>query len=542
MSQQISDNFSGMNLDWGELKLSVQSLCGGALVTGSTGSGKTVSVVNPLAAKLASLNSNKAGIKPAIIYFVTKGASHESFIEGLPAGRKKDVIRIDGRQDCGFSLSLFPTRNWSSRDELELAVPAFLEEFSEHCWDALSTVRHDLFWDRQRMRVLSELSALRSIESDIFTSVSGDHLKTLLDRLDAFIAHIETPSAEPDAQILKKWFEKVGVTTPKEFEHAKEVAETAMLTATKDSTMGRLLQMMSRMSAECASPSKIYGAPDLPLERIYQQLDAPSKDRLSRLVREYFLLAQTTRSCVLADLQSLVHLLRSGPAGNVFNQNNCTTVSLEKIIHDGKILVLDLPLSDSSNATRPVLLAIKLALMNRILGRNRALCEGQKLNRTRPIVIVIDEFQTLISRGRSGGEDQFISRCREFGAISILATQSLSLLAGTIRDSAKLEALLANLRTRVFGHNTDTWTNEQAAALCGTSAGRDVQLAQIWHGSERLKKLVTVTASVGNPRVSPGTFAALKTGQFIVSTADGACHTLDASGNNFMNPQVCIIP
>ena len=548
MSKQISDSFSGMSLDWGGLKLSVQSLCGGALVTGSTGSGKTVSVVNPLALKLAALNSADDETKPAIIYFVTKGASHETFLEQLPSNRDKDVIWLDGRRNCEFGISLFPSENWSSRDELDLAVPGFLEEFGEHCWDSLATARHDAFWDRQRMRVLCELSGLRNNGPDVFNLSPGDHLMTLLDRLDAFITHIETPQpqaqADADINLLKPWFDNVGVASKKEFERAKQATVSAMLKAPEDSTIRGLLSMLAKMIDGCSTKATPKSEPEpenTPLNRIYNGLDAPSKERLARLVRDYIVLAPVTRSCILSDLQSLVQLLRSGPAANVFNPNHDAAVSLEKVIHEGKILVLDLPLSDSANATRPVLLAIKLVLMNRILGRNSALCGGKQLNRKRPVVIIIDEFQSLISRGRSGGEDQFISRCREFGAISIFATQSLSLLAGTIRDSAKLEALLANLRTRIFGHSTDVWTCEQAAYLCGTSAGREIQLAQVWHGSDRLKRLVTISAQGRGPRVLPSTFATLKTGQFIVATADGDCHMLDASANNVMNPQIRLI-
>jgi len=370
---------------------------------------------------------------------------------------------------------------------------------------------------------------------------------TLLDRLDAFIEHIETPQLpsqdEKDAKMLKQWFETAGIGSKNELDAARETVVRALLKAPKNSSLRRLMLMLEEMiDMYSASPKVKVEAEPTRLNKMCSQLDVPSQERLARLVRDYVLLAPTTRSCVLSDLQSLVQLLRSGPAANVFNPNHGAAVSLEEVIHEGKILVLDLPLSDSANATRPVLLAIKLVLMNRILGRNSALCRGKQLNRERPVVIVIDEFQSLISRGRSGGEDQFMSRCREFGAISIFATQSLALLAGTIRDPSKLAALLANMRTRIFGHNTDALTCEQSAALCGASAGQDIQLAQVWHKSERLKRLVTVTAAGGNPRISPGTFSTLKTGQFIVATADGNCHMLDASGNNIMNPQVRAIP
>ena len=141
--------------------------------------------------------------------------------------------------------------------------------------------------------------------------------------------------------------------------------------------------------------------------------------------------------------------------------------------------------------------------------------------------MVIDEFQNLVSKGRTGGEDLMMAQCREHGVIVLLATQSLSLLAGTLRSDAKLAALVANCRTKVFGRNGDQLTNQIASMSCGRGGLRKVCRAPVWHGGERFRAFVTETAGGDTPVVGPDEFPALRTGQFVLVTADGGTYRLD---------------
>ncbi len=261
------------------------------------------------------------------------------------------------------------------------------------------------------------------------------------------------------------------------------------------------------------------------LDQFATTLDAESGERLRRLVSEYFAIPETTRGCIATDLRGVVETF-TGPLGNLVLAQRKRTTTLDEVIHRGLILVIDLPLGDSGNATLPALVAIKLALFDRLLGRLSARCGGRPLSR-RPVAVFVDEFHCLASRGRLGGEDHFLARCREFGVVNILATQSLSLLAGALRDLDKLHALVANCRTRVFGSNSDPATNNLASGFCGTSNGTPIQRARIWHESEALRRAVSDSNGEERLLVEPHRFADLRTGQFYVATPSRGVYRLD---------------
>jgi len=140
------------------------------MVTGATGSGKTVSVINRLALQFAGLCAEDRKRQPAIIYFVVKGRPHVDFVRSLPAHRRKDVIEVSLADECQVGIDLFSPETWPSPEALDDAVPAFLEEFATHLSDSIGSQKHDPYWQRQRIRLLTCLSRLRSAvpqESDL---------------------------------------------------------------------------------------------------------------------------------------------------------------------------------------------------------------------------------------------------------------------------------------------------------------------------------------------------------------------------------------
>ncbi len=194
---QISETFADLSVNLGGLTLPLDTLCGGILVTGATGSGKTVSVINNFAGQFATLAMEDARRKPAIFYFTVKGAPHRDFIKSLPPARRKDVIHLSASDECSWGLGLFPSANWPSQDALESAVPQFIETLAEHLSDAMGATRHDPFWDRQRARILRELASLHpdrwlsktAILPEVVPLHHEDALVRLLHRLTAFFDH-----------------------------------------------------------------------------------------------------------------------------------------------------------------------------------------------------------------------------------------------------------------------------------------------------------------------------------------------------------------
>ena len=487
MNQQLSSTLTDISVELGGLRLPVDQLCGGTLVCGMTGSGKTVSVVNPLALQFAALEAANPARKPAIVYFSLKGQPHREFLEALPPKRRKDVVMISHDDDCW--LSLFHRPNWRSEEELNGAVVRFIEEFSQHFSDELGVGRHDPYWERQRIRYLNVLAGLKVMKKKPllplpnFQALNSDNaLERLLARAEAF-------------------FDYCTINPP----------ETAKKRG--------LIQDESLLDEPEKRPFSLLGY-------LYDALFPRCQEQLNSLVVEFTRMADSTKFSIMADVRGVMDAFRTPETGRYLFGPMFDPMTIERIIDEGKILVVNLPLADGGNTSLSTLLAIKLALFSRLLGRNTALHEGHPVTR-RPVVVVIDEFQNLVSKGRTGGEDLMMAQCREHGVIVLMATQSLSLLAGALRNESKLAALVANCRTKVFGRNGDLLTNQIASMACGRGGLQKVRRAPVWHGGEKFRSFVTETAGDGSPVVGTDEFASLQTGQFLISTADGGAYRLD---------------
>ncbi|MDQ6625645.1 MAG: TraG/TraD/VirD4 family protein, partial [Verrucomicrobiota bacterium] len=171
-------------------------------------------------------------------------------------------------------------------------------------------------------------------------------------------------------------------------------------------------------------------------------------------------------------------------------------MTLEEIIHEGRILILDLPIAESGGSTLTALLAVKVALSRLLVGRYRALHRSQPLSR-RGVLVIQDEAHLLLSRPKQGtsSEGAALSVIREFGVIWLLACQSMSLIASTLGNEAQTAALLAGARTRVFGATSDAYTAQMASILCGSGKGRVRPLGCLWHPTPALEQAIAGAAT-----------------------------------------------
>ena len=531
MSQQLSSTLSKLNIDLGGLNLPVEQLCGGLLVCGMTGSGKTVSVVNPLATQFALLKDTRPKQKAAIVYFSLKGRPHDQFLAGLSKDRKRDVVMVS--HDSPVWVSLFHRPNWRSTAEVNGATVRFVEEFSQHLGDELNSRRHDLFWERQRIRYMHALldlevkfSALLRLNSALQALDSEDVLETLRARMEIFFEYSCSMSPE---QVKVFGLNRDENLRAEDEVWAKQEYAKVLPNGTDWPSDPRVAKQLTKLLVTLGRPA-LFDPSSTKLGQFQAALTEDSKLRLNNLVLEFMRLSNETKYSILADIRGVLDTFKTAePSRYLFGSGpgmSDSPLTLEEVIHTGKILVVDLPLADGGNSSLPVLLALKLALFGRLLGRNAALCNGEALCE-RPVLVVIDEFQNLVSAGRTGGEDLMLAQCREHGITVLLATQSLSLLSGVLQNDSKLAALVANCRTKVFGRNGDALTNRMAAFACGRQETGGVQRAPVWHGGAAFRAFVTDTVPNEAPVVPDNRFASLQTGQFYAATADGATHWLD---------------
>ena len=154
--------------------------------------------------------------------------------------------------------------------------------------------------------------------------------------------------------------------------------------------------------------------------------------------------------------------------------------NLEQTYEDGTIFVVNAPLQLYSLAAAAIMALIKLRFY--VTMEQRRL--RRDANQTRRVGLFIDEFHEITTCSQEGLSDhKFLSTSRDTGTFCVLATQSIPSLTAKI-GSDMTDALLANLRQRLYFRNEDTKTIEDALKLLGqTEVSRDSKSVSHHKGS-----------------------------------------------------------
>lgn len=181
--------------------------------------------------------------------------------------------------------------------------------------------------------------------------------------------------------------------------------------------------------------------------------------------------------------------------------------NLEQTYEDGTIYVINAPLQLYGLAAAAIMALIKL--------RFYVTMEQRRLRRdadqTRRVGLFIDEFHEITTCSQEGLSDhKFLSTSRDTGTFCVFATQSIPSLTAKI-GSDMTDALLANLRQRLYFRNEDTKTIEDALKLLGqTEVSRDSTSVSRTKGSTTKGKS---TQTSWQPIAHPELFRNLRRGE-----------------------------
>lgn len=447
------------------------------------------------------------------------------------------MIWISNDNDCPWVVRLFERDSWASADDLHLAVVNYVEEVAAQLSGPTTTGRHDPFWSRQRIRFLSELCRLESMApehfdffaQDMSALTHNDALVALLARIEAFLDFIgeKSPVPEPKASKplsgLRQDLKEQGFESAAELFRAERIVTAySKLPHLAGHPKARALTLFLANVLKQARQEKRTNKPKTLLDAFAETLEPSSRERLLKLVEQFWRIPDVTRGCIEADLRGIVQSFQTGTAKTIFRAVAKHEISIEEVIDRGLIMVIDLPVAESGNASLPALVALKLAITQRLIGRYKSLYKSRPLSR-RGVLIVQDEAQVLLS----DLEAKALSVVREFGVVWLLATQSLSLIASVLRSQRDTEAFVAAARVRIFGATSDEYTAEVASRLCGRSPSVKQRAACLWHPTEELEAAVATSRPTETPLVPPYRFFELQTGQFYVRTAGNHCYLLD---------------
>lgn len=178
---------------------------------------------------------------------------------------------------------------------------------------------------------------------------------------------------------------------------------------------------------------------------------------------EWARLADKTRSIILSIFNEVMDLFLSGPLRRPF----CTDSNfVPELTHHGAIVLLDMPVLQLNEVGLAAQMVLKYCFQKSV---ERSSDRGH--DDTIPAVLWCDEAQYFID---PEVDMRFLSTSRAARAPTIYMSQSKSAFDGEAGEKAKakIDAVLANLGTKIFHSQSDHPTREWAANLFG----KEVQL------------------------------------------------------------------
>ena len=139
------------------------------------------------------------------------------------------------------------------------------------------------------------------------------------------------------------------------------------------------------------------------------------------------------------------------------DEKDLNFLGFNKIIKEGKILVLNMNISEYENLSRIVAAYLKLDFQSEVL------MQLSRKNEIKPTAFICDEYHEYVTLTDSN----FFAQSREAKCINIVATQSYSSLLNTLKDSSAVKVITQNLINKLWFRTDDLFTIEEAQKQIG---------------------------------------------------------------------------
>lgn len=192
-----------------------------------------------------------------------------------------------------------------------------------------------------------------------------------------------------------------------------------------------------------------------------QSLDEESSQRreidqaFSYFFDEFPILPDRTRESVVMTVGTVINSLISGITYEFLNTK--TTFSLQETF-DGKIVIVDLPISHYGTSGRLVQVIIKRLFQ-------QALVQRHIEKNTAPVFLWADEFQNFTTQF----DRSFMNEQRKYRGCTVFLTQTIGNIGDELHNIQQARNLLGQFQTAIFHANADHDTNEYAAMRMGKS-------------------------------------------------------------------------
>jgi len=465
-------------MEVGNMEIRPLDLLEHVLATGSTGSGKTRSLVLPLVEQVLRRFGTAPAEKAGMLLIDAKGDMVKLAAECAKRSRRaKDVFILGEEGNCWF-----PPFDQFNGDPTAIANFLF-ETLEDRTGGGHSTISaNESFWEENARRLLrTAIVCAKARHGDGLGGVGG---------------------------ISQSINDVVGCAQMKVITvTANESAVSAMKAVIADGLQN------NRISSTEAEEFEAY------IENDVCRGSSNTWGTIANMTRNY--LAQFSDPKLRALFEEGKGRRKLGP---------------EDVIDEGLLLIVSLSPALYGAASTPFRIAIKKAFCDRMLQRDHLeTFDGalpRPINQIRPVIMVMDEFHTTLNPGGRSNEAFFLDKVREFRGMCVLATQGISAISSVIGERSLRDHLLNNCRTKFFFANDCPETSSYFEHIGGTEDRKveNIHYQRVPapprfrlpnHTFETATKLAEVSRSlntVGKPRFKSDELGKLPTGTALVVT------------------------
>ena len=137
-------------------------------------------------------------------------------------------------------------------------------------------------------------------------------------------------------------------------------------------------------------------------------------------------------------------------------KNKLTFNGFDDVLKSGKIVVLNMNISEYSMLSRIIATYLKLDFQTEVITH-------LSKNISKPCAFICDEYDKFASKT----DGEFFSLSREAKCINIVSTQSYSSLKTTLKDDATVKVIIQNLINKIWFRTDDIFTIEEAQKQLG---------------------------------------------------------------------------
>ena len=168
-----------------------------------------------------------------------------------------------------------------------------------------------------------------------------------------------------------------------------------------------------------------------------------------------------------------------------------TFTGFEEVIKKGKIVVLNMNISEYANLSKIIATYLKLDFQTEIL-------TNLSNHHIYPTAFICDEYDKYASKT----DAEFFSLSREAKCINIVSTQSYSSLKNTLKDDSFVKVIVQNLINKIWFRTDDIFTIEEAQKQLGKEEKTRISKSVSENAKETKFSYISNTLNSENSNIS----------------------------------------